>query len=720
MGNSCCRAESPCDSAEERSGLLKDDSKNMVPVGETAVVGTCGPEADDDMRKTADEANLKVEEKAEADQVKQNHESGELERNNAQENGSLRKESRRISSRSPGKASELQDNSSREMKETPAEAEILQCTFPSLCKENPPAEWEDFPVTNATEENLSSVQDRISDGISQAAEAENPSHANAENTSPNDDVDNEEKITSESTLADTVAEQPQNSDVSSVPNPELSGAAGQVASVAGLHQEISVESSCGATEDSGSRSPSVSKEADPEDKKSPECPGAESAGRDHSGEEGDRVRELVNTAGAATHQRPLSNQDEKADPVCPDVVTALEDIRQDVVEEITLDMQSTVGDLPGEENFVMEEAENVPTKAEKDVEVQEAAGKDPQVAEIPPSDVQAEDVSASERADSAEEGLGNSEEDLYRGAEELSASHNNEPGPPPALESTIPTADERCSLAPAVNILSYSEREWRGNTAKSALIRKGYKEMSQRFGGVRRVRGDNYCALRATLFQVLSHSTRLPAWLQEDDVAELLEELEGLISQWRFPGECFQGDGTRDVAQQLKGYVELLQNKWQAAVDCSSAAERQQLCESVFQGGEEELGLLEALKLLMLARAVELHDCMQAGGNIPLFCWLLFARDSSDCPRSFLSNHLRHVGLSAGLEQVEMFLLGYALQCTIQVYRLYKADTEEFVTYYPDDHKDDWPCVCLVTEDDRHYNVPVDEAAEAPAELPSS
>lgn len=27
-------------------------------------------------------------------------------------------------------------------------------------------------------------------------------------------------------------------------------------------------------------------------------------------------------------------------------------------------------------------------------------------------------------------------------------------------------------MAPAVDILSYSEREWKGNTAKSALIRK--------------------------------------------------------------------------------------------------------------------------------------------------------------------------------------------------------------------------------------------------------
>lgn len=92
--------------------------------------------------------------------------------------------------------------------------------------------------------------------------------------------------------------------------------------------------------------------------------------------------------------------------------------------------------------------------------------------------------------------------------------------------------------------------------------------------------------------------------------------------------------------------------QWQAAVDCPSVSERQRLCERLFQGGEEELGLLEALKLLMLARALELHGRMQVEGDVPLFCWLLFARDSSDCPRSFLSNHLSHVGLSAGLEQV--------------------------------------------------------------------
>lgn len=123
-----------------------------------------------------------------------------------------------------------------------------------------------------------------------------------------------------------------------------------------------------------------------------------------------------------------------------------------------------------------------------------------------------------------------------------------------SLPHPVLKGEDRCSLGPAVDILSYSEREWKGNTAKSALIRKvgaccssegtfhtlflyyftlrakrrpvvslcvllqGYKEMSQRFSSLRRVRGDNYCALRATLFQVLSHSTQLPAWLQEDDI----------------------------------------------------------------------------------------------------------------------------------------------------------------------------------------------------------
>lgn len=31
---------------------------------------------------------------------------------------------------------------------------------------------------------------------------------------------------------------------------------------------------------------------------------------------------------------------------------------------------------------------------------------------------------------------------------------------------------DSCSLAPAVDLLSYSQREWKGNTTKSALIKQ--------------------------------------------------------------------------------------------------------------------------------------------------------------------------------------------------------------------------------------------------------
>lgn len=57
--------------------------------------------------------------------------------------------------------------------------------------------------------------------------------------------------------------------------------------------------------------------------------------------------------------------------------------------------------------------------------------------------------------------------------------------------------------------------------------------------------------------------------------------------------------------------------------------------------------------------------------------------------------------------QIEMFLLAYAVRHTIQVYRLSKYSTEEFITVYPTDPPRDWPVVTLIAEDDRHYNIPV-------------
>ncbi|KAG7231175.1 hypothetical protein INR49_012006, partial [Caranx melampygus] len=707
MGNCCCHSESPCGSAEERSGLLDEDVKATLPTG-----GTSGPEGDDAVRKTPDADNMKVEEKAEAEFKKQSPENGESEPNNTQENGPLVES---IHATAPSACKELELKKQNEDMEKPqdnsGQAEVLQRTLPPQQKICPRAESEVFTESNVAPEEGAPVseQERILNGTLQTVKRvesvspEKPSptettatteHA-AARTSHDDEEEAGSKVTSDKAVTEPSGEISPNDPVLTVPNSQVDEAACQVFS-------IPVD----GTEESNNGSSSVFEQACPEDIKSHDVsessPGPEPTGLRHSGEDRDSansVREPETTPPADASERSKIDQNTTPDAKCSASSQEKENIKQDIKEELVPKVQDEDGDVSKvkEEHVMNEEAEDAPTEAEAhaanhDAEIQEVAGEEEQLEGSAATDVRVEVAPVTERE------LGNSEEDLYRGAEELSVS--------PVLK-----VEDRCSLAPAVDILSYSEREWKGNTAKSALIRKGYKEMSQRFSGVRRVRGDNYCALRATLFQVLSHSTQLPAWLQEeDDITVLLKQLEaqeGLISQWTFPGERLQGDGTGDVAQLLKGYMELLRNKWQVAADCPSDEERQQLCEQVFQGGEEELGLLEALKLLMLNRAVELHSCMQGGGDVPLFCWLLFARDSSDCPRSFLSNHLSHVGLSAGLEQVEMFLLGYALQCTIEVYRLYKADTEEFVTYYPDDHKDDWPSVCLVTEDDRHYNVPV-------------
>ncbi|XP_029385503.1 uncharacterized protein LOC115061332 [Echeneis naucrates] len=736
MGNCCFQSESPCGSAEERSVLLEHDSKATVSAGVIVVEGTCGPDGDENMGKKHDVAKIKEEEKAEAVQVKQSSENGESEPNNAQENGPLKKESVQTATPSKEETATGEQEHMEDSQDNTGQAALLQCTLKSHQKYHAAADWEAFTETNVTpEQDPASVEDRIPDGISQIAESvcpEKPSFTETTTTaehiivktSHDDKTAAGSSVTFDDAATEPSGEFSQNNQVLPVPNTQVDAAACQVFPVPEVSQGNNTDILiCAVTEDSDNGSSSASQQAFPENIKShavsESSPGSEPAG--FSREECDSANSVPAPEAAPPAdacESPKSGHNENPDSTCSATslkeVASLEEL--DIGEEMMLKEQKKDGDVAKmKEDDVMKE-ENAPLEMEtgNDAGIQELTGEEEQLGG-------GDDDVVLKKKRSNEGDLENSDEDLYRGAEEL--SQNNKPGPPSVFETTSLKVEDRCSLTPAVDILSYSEREWKGNTAKSALIRKGYKEMSQRFGSLRRVRGDNYCALRATLFQVLSHSTRMPAWLQEEeDITVLLKQLEaqeGLISQWTFPGVCV-GDGAGDVVQQLKGYMELLRNKWQAAVDCPSDVERQQLCEQVFQGGEEELGLLEALKLLMLGRAVELHNCMQCSGDVPLFCWLLFARDSSDCPHSFLSNHLRHVGLSAGLEQVEMFLLGYALQCTIEVYRLYKADTEEFVTYYPDDHKNDWPSVCLVTEDDRHYNVPITEAAELHRELNSS
>ncbi|MBZ3876475.1 Ubiquitin thioesterase otulin [Sciurus carolinensis] len=98
---------------------------------------------------------------------------------------------------------------------------------------------------------------------------------------------------------------------------------------------------------------------------------------------------------------------------------------------------------------------------------------------------------------------------------------------------------------------------------------------------------------------------------------------------------------------------------------------------------------------------------MIKGKEVPFFSVFLFARDTWNDPGQLQRNHLNQVGHTGGLEQVEMFLLAHAVCHTIQVYRLSKYNTEEFITVCPTDPPKGWPVVTLIAEDDWPYNIPV-------------
>ncbi|KAH3846657.1 hypothetical protein DPMN_088959 [Dreissena polymorpha] len=55
-----------------------------------------------------------------------------------------------------------------------------------------------------------------------------------------------------------------------------------------------------------------------------------------------------------------------------------------------------------------------------------------------------------------------------------------------------------------------------------------------------------------------------------------------------------------------------------------------------------------------------------------------------------------------------MCLLGYSLGVRIRVLRLIYFNKVDFEAFYPPEDKDDLPVVTLISEDDRHYNIPVE------------
>nr|XP_008107068.1 PREDICTED: ubiquitin thioesterase otulin isoform X1 [Anolis carolinensis] len=295
------------------------------------------------------------------------------------------------------------------------------------------------------------------------------------------------------------------------------------------------------------------------------------------------------------------------------------------------------------------------------------------------------------------------EEDMYRDAEDIEREKV-------LLVCGTGSSDfleNKLSVESEVDIMDYCRKEWRGNTAQAKCIRKGYEAVSQRFISIRRVRGDNYCAVRATLFQALSQATQLPDWLQREEIIMLPQKLTikyDWIGQWQLRQKAT--NNVENLVVEIEECLMLLKRKWKNMTELKTLAERQAACDELFRSEDDEYKLYEAVKFLMLNTAIRLYEDNEKGKEVPVFAWLLFARDTSSNPSQLMENHLNQLGHTGGLEQVEMFLLAYALQHTIQVYRLYKYSTDEFIAFYPNEPEEHWPVVTLITEDDRHYNIP--------------
>nr|KAF6366786.1 OTU deubiquitinase with linear linkage specificity like [Pipistrellus kuhlii] len=217
------------------------------------------------------------------------------------------------------------------------------------------------------------------------------------------------------------------------------------------------------------------------------------------------------------------------------------------------------------------------------------------------------------------------------------------------------------SVEAEVDLLSYCAREWKGDTPRAKLMRK------------------------------------LPEKL-------LFSQGCNWIQQYSFGPENYTGS---NVFGKLRKCVELLKTQWTEFSGIKDYHKRGSMCNILFSDAILEYKLYEALKFIMLYQVTEAYEQMKMKKVIPSLFRLLFSRETSSDPLSFMMNHLNSVGDTCGLEQIDMFILGYALEVKIKVFRLFKFNSRDFEVCYPEEPLREWPQISLLTENDRHYHVPV-------------
>lgn len=90
-----------------------------------------------------------------------------------------------------------------------------------------------------------------------------------------------------------------------------------------------------------------------------------------------------------------------------------------------------------------------------------------------------------------------------------------------------------------------------------------------------------------------------------------------------------------------------------------TVAEREQYLTSLLNHSPEiDLKLLEAVKALMMIKAIELYDqfCMSRF-SVPTFVWLMFSRYMTIDPEMLLHNWINPLGDSTCLQKVRVFVI---------------------------------------------------------------
>ncbi|NXU95010.1 F105A thioesterase, partial [Xiphorhynchus elegans] len=240
------------------------------------------------------------------------------------------------------------------------------------------------------------------------------------------------------------------------------------------------------------------------------------------------------------------------------------------------------------------------------------------------------------------------------------------------------------SVLTEVDLLGYSAREWKGETKQAKHMREHLALL-------------NLIKLALVICGLLPTNAVVPRLC------------------WLIGALCLE-QASVSVLQSfiLKGFLNNFINillcafQWAEISATKDHEERGNMCNTLFSDESKEYKLYEAIKFIMLYEVVEAYEQIKNRGKPMhnLFS-LLFARDSSSDPLSFMMNHLNSIGDSICLDQIDLFLLGYVLEVKIRVYRLHKFNTEEFQVNYPPEYRREWNEISLLTEDDRYYHIPL-------------